>query len=95
MSQIRELYETFLCQIYSLPINQEHFPMNFISFDDTQKLFKQKQINKFEINPSLQVWSGDPNSQNRIISLHTKTGENHLVKALYHPETKQIYPPVL
>lgn len=95
MNLMREAYETFLCQLYKLPINYTYIPMNFISFPETQNLFNQKQIDRFEINPTLQIWAGNPHTQNRIITLHTKNGRTYLVKALYHPGTQQIYPPVL
>lgn len=93
MNLIREAYETFLSQLYNLPINQSYLPMNFISFFDAKTLLEQKQINHFEINPVFQVWAGIPCRQNRVITIHTKNGSVYLVKALYHSGTQQIYPP--
>jgi hypothetical protein len=91
---MRESYETLLSQFYNLPINQSYLPMNFISFQDAQELLKQKQIDRYVLDPLLQLWTGSPNTSNRIITLHTKNGVNYLVKAQFDPITNKIYQPV-
>lgn len=92
MKLSRELYLTFLSQIYSIPIVQNYFPMNFISFTETSDLLKQNLVDRYEVDPTLQVWSGIPtNNQERIITLYLKNGTIYLVKALYNPLTQQIF----
>jgi hypothetical protein len=87
----RETYEVLLSQLYDLPVNQKRYPMNFIGFDDAGMINQQKQIERFEINPTLQVWAG---KNNRIITLYAKNGSVYLVKAVFNPLTNQIFPPI-
>jgi hypothetical protein len=95
MSQLSHVYITFLSQLYGLPIDKNYFPMNFISFDEVKNLFQTKQVGRFEIEPIYQVWAGNPDSQNRIVTVYTKNDQIYLVKAFYHSDTKQIFPPTI
>jgi len=69
--------------------------MNFISFTETTSLLQQKLVDRFEVDPVLQVWSGISISNNeireRIITLYLKNGTKYLVKAIYNPTTHQIF----
>lgn len=94
----REPYETFLSQMYGIPIPQSYFPMNFISFIEASSLLQQNLVEKFEVDPILQVWSGvsqlsigNHETKERIITLYLKNGNNYLVKAIYNPITQQIF----
>ena len=92
----REPYVTFLSQMYSIPIEQSYYPMNFISFVEASSLLGQNLVEKYEVDPILQVWSGflqvsnNQEIRERIITLYLKNGNTYLVKALYNPITQQI-----
>ena len=84
--KFEDTLKALLSRLYKLPVGPEP---QLIPFEQLGTL----QIERYEIEPLLQVWAGDPGTPNRILTLFLKDGRAVYVKALYDASTNQIQPP--
>lgn len=95
-------YETLVKQLYGIPVGLPDFlilnglKVKFIPFSQLNTI----QIERYIIEPLLQPWAGPPLEKsgntpvNRILTIFGKNGMTYVVKALYDPNSNQIYSPV-
>jgi hypothetical protein len=85
-------HQALIKQVYSLPVETPEFlilnglKVKFIPFSEVNSI----QIERWLIDPMLQVWSDLPN---KIITLFGNNGMTYLVKARYDPVSNQIFSP--
>ena len=86
-------HEALIKQIYGLPVETPEFlilnnlKVNFIPFSQVNTI----QIERYLIEPLLQVWASPPN---KIITIFDINGMTYLVKARFDPVSNQIFPPI-
>lgn len=68
--------------------------VDFVPFQQIANKLSQNQIERYIIEPSLQSLAGRPGTPNRIFTMFGRNGMTYLVKAMYNPQTNQIFPPV-
>jgi hypothetical protein len=85
---------TLIARLYGLNVELPEYlilnglKINFIPFDQLQNV----QIERYTIDPLLQVFGGLPGTEYRVITIFGKNGRTYLVKAKYNEQTGKIYP---
>lgn len=93
----QQSYTALVSGLYGLEVKLPQYliinnlKINFISFQQITDMLNQNQIEKYIIDPSLQVWAGNIGTQYRIFTFFAKDGRTYLVKSLYDKVNNRIY----
>lgn len=97
---IIDSYKVLLAQLFGMPIQlPRYITINgigryLVSFESIEKLIKEGQIERCDIDPSLQVWAGPKETVNAIVTFYAKDNRIYIVKVFYDTTLNRAFPPM-
>ena len=97
-SELKPILEALIARLYGLPVTPPQtlivngLPVPLIPFEEATQMLHRNEVERYTIDPLLQVWAGPPGTSNRIVTLIRRDGTVSAVQARYDPTTNQIYP---